>query len=1193
MASVAAGPALLRICDLAGRPRGSGFLADDRGTVITSHEAVDGLPRLVLHPPGGPSQVVPSSAVTELPQWNLALIRTPGLPMEPLVIGSDRATAPDTAVRIRLDEWTGSAVTGSGPATYTATGRFHPVPSAIRLELPEAAAVGLRLNAEVTGSPVLDAATGVVLAVLGTALHTAHHGAGLAVPLRAAALADPGGPLAELLHRNGAVVPGFGPDLNLAGALQLTAHSLSGCPAAAPAGGQGGPAGAAAPPVHAERPEAAAALKDFEEGGASVFALVGPPGTGRTSTLAAHAVRRSRGTAPAPTIWLRGAELLAQDTGIRDALGRVLGEAGRVQRAVRADAPGTAPEGGPVGDPAAVDPDVLAHLARHAGRPLLVVLDGPEEMPPGLSARLRQWTAGTAGWLRASGVRLALACRPEYWEHAGRFFPAGVLHSTPQEQPRHPGIALPGCHWLGDLPPVQAAGARAALGIGSRVAPADSRHPLSLRMLAGIRAAQPAGAAGSPGRAEIFAAHLDLTALRLAHRLAAQRGERPGPAGQRCLAARAAARLHEAARRSLGPVILPQQAFEELFPWRGGWARAVLDEGVLLPAGPGYRFTDEEFADWLQGRHLDLDATVERLLGQVLGIVPEPAPAERQPAFPAIAPPPIPRHRIGPVVYALLRVARDLGPDALHRRLQLLVNALDAQPGGPGEDGGSPDADQRAEAGADTAWWARHLLGEVLLRLPDATRQQGVARQLAERVGTGRVPAASFGPWFWRRIALPPGHRLELLRLLIPADPPPTADRAGTSADRYLTSVGQLLAAEPRTVQPLLCRWFDDERPLHGSGGPTVADAAQALLHTHRHRAPDQLTDALISAAHPRADELLSELVQDEPAALCRAVLRWARDDRPARRAAAAGYAPRVLPRAAPEGRALLLQAAEALLTRPQDTALHTTAYRLVLRDPGGRARHLPAALRHFTTASGEPAATAALARALADALPCHPAEVLAAFRTRLLTRRADGAPDTEPTTLLTALAAPRSPAIARRVSALVQEYTEHAPLRSPEPVARFVEERLRHGAAARAVLLPLAAGLFRDGTPALRAALGRVLGQRVPGEDTGGLRAELLDLLLENERDPAVIADVLTAAAVTGGSRELVHRLARLLARTPAGAATADRRLVELARTLPVFGGRLAEWLRAHQGDWAGLVGPAAREELARFAPTPRTAAR
>lgn len=58
---------LVRICDLAGRPRGTGFVADHHGTVITSHEAVDGLARLVLHAPGDRSCVVGADAVTPCP----------------------------------------------------------------------------------------------------------------------------------------------------------------------------------------------------------------------------------------------------------------------------------------------------------------------------------------------------------------------------------------------------------------------------------------------------------------------------------------------------------------------------------------------------------------------------------------------------------------------------------------------------------------------------------------------------------------------------------------------------------------------------------------------------------------------------------------------------------------------------------------------------------------------------------------------------------------------------------------------------------------------------------------------------------------------------------------------------------------------------------------------------------------------
>jgi hypothetical protein len=310
---------------------------------------------------------------------------------------------------------------------------------------------------------------------------------------------------------------------------------------------------------------------------------------------------------------------------------------------------------------------------------------------------------------------------------------------------------------------------------------------------------------------------------------------------------------------------------------------------------------------------------------------------------------------------------------------------------------------------------------------------------------------------------------------------------------------------------------------------------------------------------------------------------------RPARRVAAAAYAARVHPHAEAADRALLTEAAEALLSRPHDTALHTEAYRLLLRDRTTRARHLAAALGHFTGGTGGPGGrgnappdgSEALAGVLAGTLATHP-EVLDAFRRRLLAGPTDPAVCTG---LLSALATVSTPALARRITRLVREYTEHCPLGSPEPVARFVTARLRHGTPARAVLYPLVAGLLREGAPGVRAALGRVLGHG----RADPLCAELLDLLLENERDPAVLAEVLTAVATAGPAgtdRDLIHRLGLLMTRTPEGARTFDRRLLDLSRALPAFGTRLTGWLRAGPGDWTALVGTATRRELTRDEP-------
>ncbi|MGV4928771.1 hypothetical protein K2224_34340 (plasmid) [Streptomyces sp. BHT-5-2] len=217
--------------------------------------------------------------------------------------------------------------------------------------------------------------------------------------------------------------------------------------------------------------------------------------------------------------------------------------------------------------------------------------------------------------------------------------------------------------------------------------------------------------------------------------------------------------------------------------------------------------------------------------------------------------------------------------------------------------------------------------------------------------GFAETGPAAFGPVFWRCLALSAADRLELLRRLLPADgpradaprtrpprafaPPPrvrvhTAGAAAAGAvddgaddgwvdalrwadgpagpheggaeafrpggaglrpGRFLDLVAELLKADPERIQPLLCGWFDDNRPLRTAPDAphvlTVADAAQALLHTHRARALDALVETLAGVAHPRAAELLDALAEDEPAALRRATARWGSGPRTGGRPAA------------------------------------------------------------------------------------------------------------------------------------------------------------------------------------------------------------------------------------------------------------------------------------------------------------------
>ncbi|MFF7476149.1 trypsin-like peptidase domain-containing protein [Streptomyces sp. NPDC008092] len=1220
---------LVRIRDLAGRPCGTGFLADHHGTLITSHEAVDGLARIVLHAAGDRTCVVGSDAVVPLPAHDLALVRTEGLAVDPLPITVRERIPAGAYVRIAADRWREARVLAATQVTYTATDRFHLLEDALELAIGTAGRDALRLGGGAAGGPVLDAETGAVLAVLGTALQSGQRDVGFAVPLHH----PDSGPLAEVLATNAATVPAYGIDLNLAGVLELTATSVGqdGPPGAlagyvgrptprmsaprtgaprtgAPQRGAGNCAtshdalAAAPPPFTAlagehiapvqpvERAVIGEELSAFAEGTATanttgtVLALVGAPGTGRTTELAALATRRTREAAPAPTLWLRGADLRDADDSVADAARRSLERAVRIVAASRSQLPGDLGE---------LTVERLTRLAARAGRPLLLLLDGPEEMPPVLAHRLPVWTEGTADWLRDTGARLLLACREEYWERAGAEFPPDLLHQ---------GTGDPACVRLTDLTPDEARRARARYGIpDGALITRDARHPLALRLLSEVRAALPdAPADGDPlDRHDVFAAYLDLMCLRIAVRLAAENGLR-GTAVRR-LAARVSGQVHEAARRSLGPGQgeLDRESFEAVFPWGpvpahlgggSGWASAVLTEGLLVPAGGGYRFAHEELADWIQGMHLDLDEALHALVHR---------PRTSLGAHPL----PVPRHRVGPVVQALLLLDREYGPTQLTPRLDELMRALDLDPG---------------------SWWAARLLTQTLLRLPDASPYTGVLRLLADRVvgrqrtapagfgpdfGSGLGP--DFGPEFWTALALPAADRFDLLRRLVLADEPvpeaerdtaglgrfgarptrlarptrpsrppvrPTTEEPEGAAPRYLDAVARLLAADPTSVQPCLTRWFDDERPLPAMPHATVATAAQALLHTHRHRALDELTEVLVDAAHRRGDELLAVLAEDEPSAVCRAVDRWAHDERPARRVAAMAHGLRTAPHVHSEpDRELLRYAALALLARPADCTLHGGALALLVRDPATRARHLPQALTHFAT--GDHQLTPA---ALMPALVSHPEEVLEAFRVRL--RGPDAAQ------VLRTLAHVTTPTLAQRVTELVLEAAELRPELAGQ-VAGFVERRLDQGAEARAVLLPLVTELLDDGPEPVRAALATVLGAAgTPASRP--LRRELLEFLLDRERDPGVLDALLHAAAAQRGAdadgdgmRELVRRTGLLLVRTPDGATRFDRGLVDLGRHVPGFAALMARWLTDTPQEWAAVVGPSTRRMLGNLA--------
>ncbi|MEE1822351.1 serine protease [Streptomyces sp. BE20] len=1171
------GHRLLRIRDRDGRPRGLGFVVDLQGTVLTAHETVEGLDRIVLHTPGGQTRVLGPDHVRALPGYGLALLRTDavgGVPVPPLPVTAPPAAQAGDVLLVPVPVWADGRPDGrtvllrcgvaeTTGALYARAGGCHLIAGALLLDVPppgDAAVVP-------AGAPVLDARTGAVVAVVAPALRApGRPGAPVAVPVAgpgsgpgaAGAGADTGyggSELAEVLARNAAGVPAYGGALNLAGVLRLAAAQL-----AAAGAGPGRVSGLAADRV--DRPDGLGEWPgDGEDGGAAgdgpdgwagppggpagagIVTLVGAPGSGRSTELAALAVRRGGGERPRPTLWLRGADLGAGDASLAEAVERAFAGAAE---------PGTPPPG----------PGTAAGLCAAAGRPLLVVLDGPEEAPVPLDA---DWLRVTARWLAACGARLLTACGDEAWERlapgggTGDFLVpvGGAAARYGGSPPSSPAVRV-AVRRLGPLPAEAADRVRRRYGLPPGwPEEADARHPLAVR-LAGELWAE--GLRGEPARrGELFGARLDLCCLRVAQRLAEdgrprrsgahRRGavRRAGHGRVRRLAAAVAGRVHEAARRMLGAEQggLGRAVFEELFPVAGGWAAAVLAEGLFVPAGPGYRFAHGEFADWLQGRHLDLDEALRLLLGET---------EDTRPAGEART---VSRSRVGPVAAALRRIADTWGAPALDPWLHRIWRALDLRP-----------------PGSEPGWWAGRLLIAGLAASPDLAEHRALLDQLADRIveraaaegGFERLPEAGlgrFGPDFWAGLRLPVERELALYRRLVVADGP---DRG------FLAATADRLRADPAGTLPLLCAWFDDPRGLPVRPGSTVADLVHDLLYSHRALALDELTEALAGAAHPRADALLAVLAVEEPSALCRAVDRWSHDRRPERHVAAAVHALRTAPHASGAGPELLRFTALTLLAREDEPALHGAALALLVRDGRTRTAHLPAALAAYRRGEDR-FLTAAV---LAPALESDPEPVLAALAARLggpegpagrtgPAGRADEAGRPAPVAgTLRVLADARAPLAVRRGAELVARLLRERPALAGPVAVDYLGRRLAggavEGAAARLELRVLLSSGLAARAVAVRRPFAEVLSRPVADPVADALRCELLDTLLATEGDPEVLAAAVAALAEHCAAERPVRARA-VLVRAAAGLPDADGLLVRCAGGSAAFALLLARW--------------------------------
>jgi trypsin-like peptidase len=538
---------LVRAAD--GRVLGTGFLADDRGTVLTCHHVVDGVDGqagLRLELAGGTP--LDCLGIEAVPEHDIALLRTEATGARPLPLAADE--------RETFRFWAkgfhriGGSVHGAFPVEGTSIGTtaigYRTAATTYRLD----EVTVLRRDAfdpGLSGAPVLDPETGAVVALVVGKQKTPGAQEGYALPIRAARRAEP---VALLVRRNRFVAPAFGRHLNPAGARELCIR-------------QSGTARedlAERARIDLDRHIGRSAFEErldaFLAAGEPVLAVVGPSGNGKSTELARIAARY-----PAEVVLLSAALVDPSSRDVSATIADVLGTRG--------------------------GPDALAAALREDGRRLLVVLDGLNEAPAQLLRKIDVWIQQSVSWVRRSEARLVLSCRPEYWEAFKPVFPAGALyHVAGDDDGTGPGRAE---LWLDDLTTTETEAAMLAYGVPEvALDHRTARHPLMLRLYAEL--ASGTSLAHRVRELELLDAYVDDRARTLARRL--------GKPVHRISAAleHIAATLAET-----GDNVIGATAYDEAFGSQEA-ADAAVSEHLFVRTPAGFRFAVDTVADALTAR---------------------------------------------------------------------------------------------------------------------------------------------------------------------------------------------------------------------------------------------------------------------------------------------------------------------------------------------------------------------------------------------------------------------------------------------------------------------------------------------------------------------------------------------------------------------------------------------------------------
>ena len=394
---------VIKVLDTNDQLRGTGFVVEPAGTVLTCHHVIDGLSDVRLVGPTGERCDVSLDDAVLMPARDLALLPAkrgiaPELAISP--VGPAVGDVFRSAGFHRL----GDQIGDSFPVTGTITGTTHVryCTAAYRYDLTDVLVLADDHFAEgLSGAPVTDADGAVVVGVISTRLDGDGGAAGFGVPLPTNAPAE----LSPVLACNDRLVPALGTHLNTAGLHELCSTQVAGAVRAL------SETRGVDLDRRVDRTGIVASLG--AETSAGVRGLVGPSGIGKSTELA-HASSRAD-----LALLVMGSTIPVDSRGIEDVIAETLGTAGH-----------------------GVTTELIASRAK--GR-LRIFVDGLNEsaLPP---RALRDWLISTDSWCRKAGVSVVVSCRPESWRFTASRFEAITLaeftHSEAVEAAAAYGLLL-------------------------------------------------------------------------------------------------------------------------------------------------------------------------------------------------------------------------------------------------------------------------------------------------------------------------------------------------------------------------------------------------------------------------------------------------------------------------------------------------------------------------------------------------------------------------------------------------------------------------------------------------------------------------------------------------------------------------------------------------------------------------------